>query len=306
MWQRQITGPLTCYPVPVRLLVDGLDQLDGHQAYRALRHALTDLIANPDLGHVRLVLTSRARPALGGIDKVVKMPALDAATADRYLGRRKLAAGTISRLVEVAAGNWLVLELAADAMASTGAVPDNLSALYTDLLARIRTPDGSADAVLAVLAAAGTGPVLPFDLLSDALARLGYPLPRVAIHTLLGDRDLHRVLDRTEPGQAGERLGLFHQTLSDHLTNYPPPALRRHSAVHGAIADAIDQLAPASRHTLAGYRNDPLLRYAFDAGPRHRWQADRPEQLVTDLAARPEPGPQDQPQPVGDLGYPHP
>ena len=287
LWQQQITGPLTHYPVPVRLLVDGLDQLDGQPAYPAVRHALTELTTDPALGHVKLILTSRARPALDGIDTIIEMPALDDATAGRYLGRKDLDAGTVSRLVEVAAGNWLVLELAAAAMASTGVAPDTLSALYTDLLAHIRSRNESADAVLAVLAAAGTGPVLPFDLLPAALAQLGHPLPRVAIHTLLGDPDLHRVLDRTEPGQPGERLGLFHQTLLDHLTTHPHPGTPLAHAVHGALADAIDELAPADQHTPASYRTDPMLSYAFDVGPRHRWQADRPGQLVTDLAARP-------------------
>ena len=312
VWQQQITGPLTRYPDPVRLLVDGLDQLDGHPAYPAIRRALDELIAERDLGHVKLILTSRTKPSLEGIDAVIAMPALDDTTADHYLDRRQphlghqhLDADTISRLVAMAAGNWLVLELAADAMANAHAPHDNLPALYTDLLARIRRQYGSADAVLAVLAAAGTGPVLPFDLLSAALAQLGHPMSRVDIHTLLGDQDLHRVLARTEPGQAGERLGLFHQTLLDYLTTHPSPGTPSAPAVHGAIADAIDELAPADRHTSADYRTDPLLGYAFDAGPRHRWQADRPGELVTDLAARPDPVPQSQPHPVGNLGSPH-
>ena len=295
VWQQQITGPLAHYRVPVGLLVDGLDRLAGHQV-ASVHRALTELTTDPALGHVKLVLTSRDRPALDGIDTIIKMPALDEATAGRYLGRHDLDESIISRLVRIAAGNWLVLELAADAIASTGAPPGNLPALYTDLytdlLARVQRRNGSAaDAVLAVLAAAGHGAMLPFDLLCTALARLGHSLPRVAIHTLLGDSDLQRVLNRTEPGQASERLGLFHQTLADHLTNRPHPGTPLAPAVHGAIADAIDDLAAASRHTPGGYRADRLLSYAFDAGPRHRWQAGRLEQLVTDLAARPDPVP---------------
>ena len=291
VWQQQITGPLTRYRREVGLLVDGLDRLSGQPGYPTVRRALAELINASDLDHVKLVLTSRFKPALEGI-RVVEMPALDDATAARYLGRQDLDEGTISRLVKIAAGNWLVLELAADAIASAGAPLSKLAALYTDLLARVRRRNGSADAVLAVLAAAGRGATLPFDLLCAALARLGHPLPRVAIHILLGDPDLQRVLNRTEPGQASERLGLFHQTLVDHLTSHPHPGTPPAPAVHGAIADAIDQLAPAARHTPAGYRTDRLLSYAFDTGPRHRWRAGRPEQLVADLAARPDPVPQ--------------
>ena len=290
VWQQQITGPLAHYRVPVGLLVDGLDRLGGQQV-SSVHRALTELMADPALDHVKLVLTSRDRPALEGIDTEIEMPALDDATAGRYLGRHDLDEGTISRLVKIAAGNWLVLELAADAVASTGALPGNLPALYTDLLAHVRTRNGSADAVLAVLAAGGHGATLPFDLLTAALAQLGHPLPRVAIHALLGDSELQRVLNRIKPGQAGEHLGLFHQTLVDHLTNHPHPGAPLPPAVHGAIADAINQLASADRHTPGGYRSDRLLSYAFDAGPRHRWQAGRLEQLVTDLADRPDPVP---------------
>ncbi len=101
---------------------------------------------------------------------------------------------------------------------------------------------------------------------------------------------MQRVLNRTESRQSSERLGLFHQTLVDHLANYPHP---RHATgtggTHGIIADAIDQLAPASRRTPAGYQTDLLPIYAFDAVPRYRRRSCRPEQPVADLAARPDP-----------------
>lgn len=39
------------------------------------------------------------------------------------------------------------------------------------------------------------------------------------------------------------------------------------------------------------YRDDPLLAYAFDAGPRHRWEAGQLDLLVAELARREDPIP---------------
>jgi hypothetical protein len=109
IWQREITGPLGTYPQPVRLLFDGLDQLDGRPEQPALARALTELITDPGLGHVSLLFTSRTAPALPGIDTVVAMPGLDEATAHRYLAARHLAGDLAQRLIELAAGSWLVV-----------------------------------------------------------------------------------------------------------------------------------------------------------------------------------------------------
>ena len=108
---------------------------------------------------------------------------------------------------------------------------------------------------------------------------------------MLGDPDLYRLTDRTQPGQPGERLGLFHQTLTDYLTVRGPAGQDLGRVVHGALADAIAELAPAGRHTPGGYRDDPLLGYAFAAGPRHLHLAGRTADVAADLEARPDPVP---------------
>src|SRR5674536_314263 len=97
--------------------------------------ALTELITEPGLGHVCLLVTGRTRPALPGIDAELPMPGLDPATAHRYLAGRHLGSEVEQRLVELAAGSWLVLTLAADLASRTGTlVPDTLDQLYTCLL----------------------------------------------------------------------------------------------------------------------------------------------------------------------------
>jgi hypothetical protein len=218
------------------------------------------------------------------------MPGLDLATAHRYLTARHLTGDLAQRLIELAAGSWLVLTLAADLATRTGTVTaDSITELYTDLLERIRDRHGEqAGQVLTVLAAAGPGPVLPFDVLADALGRLGPPPPlsRAELYALRGDPDLYPLLDRARPGRADEHLGLFHQTLIDHI-------LTRSNAqqAHQAIADSLDQLAPAEQHDPKTYRDDPLLGYAFTGGPRRLWEAGRPEFLVDDLERREDPVP---------------
>ncbi|WP_175542876.1 tetratricopeptide repeat protein, partial [Actinopolymorpha cephalotaxi] len=286
-WQR-LTGPLSLYPDPVRLLVDGLDQLEGQPGYPEVLHALQALVDDPALGHVKLVLVGRSVPALGGVDAVVDMPVLDVNTATRYLhARGVLDPGTVEWLVQVAAGNWLVLDLAATTVSSVAGgagFPEDQAALYTQLLDQIRTRHGGVvDVVMALLAAAGTGPVLPFDLLHATLVVLGQPLTRADLYLLLGDVDLHRLLDRSNTGRADEHLGLFHQTLGDYLTTHPRPGTPAAPAVHAAIIHALDQQAPATKHTPGSYRDDPLLTYAFDVGPRHRHEAGRDDSLVADL-----------------------
>jgi hypothetical protein len=96
------------------------------------------------------------------------MPSLDDQTARQYLRSRQADEAIYERLIEIAQGRWLVLELAADQAAGEPAA--SLEGLYADLLARARSRHGPLlDRVVELLAAAGTGPVLPVDVLEAAL-----------------------------------------------------------------------------------------------------------------------------------------
>jgi hypothetical protein len=284
-WQRQVTGPLALIDEPVRILVDGLDQLDRGVNGPAIRRALTDLIQDERLSHVSLVVTSRQAPELPGLLPVA-VPAMEEDAATRYLTRRRVPPEHHYRLVRLAAGNWLVLKLLAD-LAGThgGGVASDLHGAYATMLTDAHTRQGYlADLALAVLAAAGSGPVLPFDLLNAAVAHLaGTPVSRADLYRVLGDPGLYPLLDRSRPGEPNEHLGLFHQTLTDHILRQ---ATRAAEDVHAALVAAIDGLAPAGRHRPRDYRSDPLLAYAFDAGPRHRIKAGQASGAVVDLEAR--------------------
>ena len=164
VWQQDIIGPLSLYHSPVRVLIDGLDQLDGTEHDQPLRRALTTLLK--EAPNVSLVLLSPSDPHLSGA-AVMHMPELAETTARRYLEAKGVDAIDHDRLVNVAAGRWLVLDMAAGST-STGA--RSLEGLYDEILDRARKATGPlVDDVLAVLAAAGSGPVLPFDVLEAAL-----------------------------------------------------------------------------------------------------------------------------------------
>jgi hypothetical protein len=288
VWQQLITGPLSCYSQPVRLLVDGLDQLAGGPEHSSVIRALAELITSQELAHVSLLITTRIPLPLPGVDRQLPMPQLDPATARRYFASLNFDSEVAKRLIDLAAGNWLVLALAANLVRHSPMVNiDSLDGLYAELTARVSI--GRSDRIeplLAVLAAAGPGPVLPFDLLIGAVNRLGPAQSRAEVHALLGNPALYAVLDRARAGHADEHLGLFHQTLVDHLV-----ARLDVQRAHRAVADTLDRLAPADRHDARDYRSDPLLVYAFDAGPRHRWEAGQHEQLVHDLELRTDPVP---------------
>jgi hypothetical protein len=283
VWEREVTGPLGLFRQPLRLLVDGLDQLDGTVHEAPLRRALATLLdAAP---HVSVVVTSRDDPRLEGA-AIVEMPPLDGDAARRYLSFRGVDAADWDRLVALAGGRWLLLDLAADLAATRGAA--SLGGLYDKLIGRARLRAGELVApVLHLLAAAGPGPVVPIDVLHAGLGALGLSgagqVERSALYRVLGDEDLYRVLVRTRPGTSGDHVGLFHQTLVDHLA-----AGRDLGSAHRAVAQGVETLAPVSGHDPKSFRDDPVLMYAFGAQPRHWWEAGEAELVVSSLAGRPD------------------
>jgi hypothetical protein len=284
-WQRQVTGPLALIDQPVRILVDGLDQLDRGVNGADIRRALADLVEDEGLSHVSLVVTSRQAPDLPGLVPV-PVPAMDEDAATRYLNRREVPPEHHHQLVQLAEGNWLVLKLLTElAGTRVGGLASDLQGMYSALLTEVRSRQGEVlDVVVAVLAAAGTGPVLPFDLLGAAVANLtGTPVSRANLHRVLGDPGLYPLLDRSRPGEPEEHLGLFHRTLTGHIVRQDTVVI---ADAHAALVAAIDELAPAGRHRPRDYRSDPLFAFAFNAGPRHRLEAGQASGLVADLALR--------------------
>jgi hypothetical protein len=272
---------------PVRLAVDGLDQLTA-QAAPAVHAALRTLAGDPGLGRVKLVVTARPDATLPPGAVTLELDRVDDEYLERYLQRRGLPTATVSAVSQRAEGNWLVARLLADLAVDgdlpAGQLPAGLQGAYRQELRRAGSKDPTRwetalRPVLAVLAAAGVGPVLPMALLCAVSGRLGGPEEPARVRDVLVQ--LRGLVVRGAPGTPEEHVGVFHTTLADYLLTDPGVGIDGPVA-HAALVDAIDELAPAQDHDPA----DRLHRYAASAEAEHLWAAGRPQQVFAALRAR--------------------
>jgi Tetratricopeptide repeat len=274
-WQRTVIGPLGEFSQPVRVLIDGVDQLEGTVHEHAVWRSIRDLL--DDTEHVSVVLTSRREPPIGGSTSIT-MPELDDEAARRFLTAREVDPVLHDNLIAIVDGRWLLLDLAAEtpALAADG----SLENLYDALIEQLTGARGElANTVLALLAAAGTGPVLPLDVLLEATNRL-LACERDELLALLGEDSFYHLIDRAAPGTTRDHVGLFHQTLTARVTRQDDDPARAHLA----IAEALETLA--DNHNPKDYRDDPITTYAFEAQADHWAAAGHPEMIVTTLSTR--------------------
>ena len=146
------------------------------------------------------------------------------------------------------------MSLLADLVSAPGFDVAGLSASWGSIYDRALSSVGADDSgsweyqyrpILTVLAAAGTGPVLPLPLLRLASEKLGGPSRIGSVRDTLVR--LHQLVVRGRPGTEDEQAGLFHATLHDYLSarraRYPIEVRQGHRAIH----EAIDELAPMAR-----------------------------------------------------------
>jgi len=265
---RQVVGPLTHHQGdPVRTVIDAIDQLP-EDTLASVRAALPVLA---DLG-TRIVVTARPDTWLPERAEQLRIRAADDAAVGAYLEGRGIGRDSAREISALASGNWLVVSLLADLASAPGFDVAGLSAswgsIYDGALSSIGADDpGSWEyqyrPILTALAAAGTGPVLPMLLLRLANEKLGGPFRISGIRDTLVR--LRQLVVRGRPGTEDEQVGLFHVTLRDYLSagraRYPIDVRRGHGAIH----EAIDELAPMARHDPA----NPLHRYAAQMEPEH-------------------------------------
>jgi hypothetical protein len=178
----------------------------------------------------------------------------------------------------------LLADLAVEGDLPAGQLPENLQAVYRQELRRAGSQDRvrwtqHVRPVLAVLAAAGVGPVLPLALLYAASGRLGGPGEAARVRDVLVQ--LRGLVVRGGPGTPEEHVGVFHTTFAEYLRTDPEAGIDEQAA-HAALADAIDQLAPSRTHD----PSDPMHRYAASAEAEHLWAAGRRAQVIGVLRAR--------------------
>jgi tetratricopeptide (TPR) repeat protein len=271
----------------VRLAIDGLDQLTP-QAAPPIHAALHGLVGDPQLSHLRLLVSARPDVALPLGAITLELDRVDPEHLERYLHRRGVPAVMVPTVSQRAEGNWLVARLLADLAVEgdlpVGQLPAGLQDAYRQELRRAGSADPDRWAqqlrpVLGVLAAAGVGPVLPIPLLCAASSHLGGPEEPARVRDVLVQ--LRGLVVRGAPGTPDEHLGVFHATFADYLLTDPEVGIDPPTA-HAALADAIDQLAPAQGHD----SSDPLHHYAAAAQAEHQWAAGRRHQVVATLRAR--------------------
>jgi hypothetical protein len=242
----------------VRIVIDGLDQLPT-QTIPPVEAVLEQVCSDPALANVRLVVTTRPDTRLLPGMELLTLERVDDLYVERYLQSRNVSAPAIPKLVERAAGNWLVARLLADlsldAVLSIEQLPATLADAYSrelDRAGRSETTlwENQLRPVLAVLAAAGVGPVLPLALLTVASGRLGGSSQVARLRDVLVL--LRGLVVRGNPGTPREHVGLFHSTLVDYLITDAELGIDQ-TAAHAALVHAIAELAPMDQH-------DPVTR----------------------------------------------
>ena len=282
---RQVVGPLTLHEgAPVRIVIDAIDQLpeDSSAPVRAALPVLADM-------GVRVVLTARPDAWLPERTEQVRLRAAEDAAVGAYLEVRGIGGDMAGQILALASGNWLVVSLLAGLVSSSGFDVAGLSASWGSIYDRALSSAGADDSgswenqyrpILTVLAAAGTGPVLPLPLLRLASEKLAGPSRIGRVRDSLVR--LHQLVVRGRPGTEDEQAGLFHATLHDYLSarrgRYPIEVRRGHGAIH----EAIDELAPMAEHDPA----NPLHRYAAQMEPEHLWAIGDHSGVISSLAAR--------------------
>jgi hypothetical protein len=282
---RHVVGPLTLHKGgAVRIVVDAIDQLpeDSSAAVRAALPVLADM-------GVRTIVTTRPGAWLPGRTEQLDIAAADNVAVGAFLADRGIGEEVAHTISALASGNWLVVSLLADLVsgrdfdiASFSASPGSIydATLSSMGAGESQTWENEYRPILTVLAAAGTGPVLPMPLLQLASEKLGGP-PRIGSvrDTLVR---LRRLVVRGRPGTEEEQVGLFHPTLETYLSARGARYSIDVRQGHGAIHQAIDELAPMARHDPA----EPLHRYAAQMESEHLWAIGEYQGVTSSLAER--------------------
>jgi tetratricopeptide (TPR) repeat protein len=301
---REVVYPLRSVHPPdgtaLRIVVDALDQIPTADE-STIRSALAELTNDPALGHVHLIATARRDTDLIGLPEAVAADRVDDEIIATYLARRAAPTALHGVILRRAAGNWLVARLLADlALADPKLGPDafpaDLRAIYAENFRRAGA--ASSDRwrrelrpILGVLAAAGVGPILPFELLRAASTRLGGPDRPFQVRDVLVD--LRGLVVRSSPGTDDEHVGLFHPTLAEYLLDptagpFGLDPVEPHRALAECLAqldpiEAVDEPTPDGLHPL----RDAIGHYAALREPEHLWAIGERQGLLDSLEYRP-------------------
>lgn len=291
----EVVGPLRLLPGDtVRVAIDGSDQVAPELA-APLREFYNLLATHPALPFLRLIVTERSFENAPPRAHILELPTPEEKSLKRYCSKRGLMANVAAQVAATAGGAWLCAKLAGEMAARDPKVIERwrpaqsandvcVSAL--DILAannpeRWRTAERP---VLALLAAAGAGPLLPLQLLEEATAGLGRRFETAELRDLLNQ--LAPFITRAQVDGASERLGVCHQALAEVLLDPDKHATLAidSTTAHAAILGAIDRLAPLDQ--LNANDNDECQDYALECEAQHCWGAGLADQIPERFAVR--------------------
>ncbi len=275
--ERRLVGPLRALTGPVWIVVDNAnEEIDQRLVHR--------LVA---VEHVRVVCTaSRSADLPEGVDAVPVQPA-DPNELAEFGARRGLNAAGVAEMVRLSAGNWLTAALLTDALhrdpVPSSAPTTGLAGFYTAATDRAlnstMVSDSQVSAVLAVLAAAGAGPVLPGSLLLRAAERLGGPSQMWHLHEVIALLPQLTVHGRARDGK--ELFGLLYPTIAQFLWDRGLGGLEPET-VHAVLADVTREAVPVHHRPDDSAESD----YAVRAEAEHLWRGGRHRDAIDALRAR--------------------
>lgn len=212
---------------------------------------------------VRVITAARA-PLADLPASAIEVPAATDEEIDQLVRLYPVPDFRVPQVVELARNNWTAARMFAKAMAITSAsaegawLPRELTDAFAEQLrrAKIKTsgPVGEEGRqVLALLAAAGAGPVLPITVLAAA-AGLAASRVRVVLARL------DPLLVRAHPGEENELVGLGLSALIGYLAD-------------GSVLeiDPAEQHARLAKALTTAERGTPEWEYALAAEARHHW-----------------------------------
>ncbi|MFE6924581.1 tetratricopeptide repeat protein, partial [Nocardia sp. NPDC057663] len=277
VFERMIIGPLTL-PTKVQvveIIVDGLDQPEpGNRA--ALVAALSSLTTLEKLRFVRLIVGIRAGTGLEESDDLAHMTRIEVTPPTGYdlvVATRNALRATrdgieewgesLARSESAVPGGWLVARLLRELSEPPTAAESTPDTILSAATAR-RIADAIAEVsdaemitkLLAVLVAAGAGPVIPLDVVVGALEQLGVDLDTPRLRTALPA--LGSLIARAAPGTDAEQVGLTHSAFLEPVQtelerNAAGTIAAAHRAIVATFADDDSEAAPYER--AAGVRH---------------------------------------------------
>ncbi|WP_069164730.1 tetratricopeptide repeat protein [Nocardia altamirensis] len=262
----------------ITIIVDGLDQPESGSRDQVVT-TIAQLTSRASLAHVRVIVGLREGTGIEDLPQLsprhhtyLPSPAdsdlltavLRAHAVPEHDDGGRWTNWVASLRSQTSAGGWLLARLMVE-------IPDltdqdrtediDLRALVHQRIQVAVNASGSGTgkaiaAILGVLAAAGSGPVLPLELLDDAVPALGLSIRRSQIRDLVAG--LGVLISRGNPGTEAEVLGLAHTDFGPSIHQQLTRFGIRIPATHRAILTALDAV-----------RSDAATRYARGSAVRH-------------------------------------